>query len=123
MRSPPLALVLLSLLAGPALGQGNASPGTASQSESSEAHGEVQIGAGSTAAATTGSSGPSGAQNPTVPGSPAPFSITPRRDAFDTPGMLPIAAPRQIRCDLIGDGNARGRCEAYARRPTGGVSD
>jgi hypothetical protein len=123
MRALSLAILVSLLLAVPAVGQGNESAGTASQAESPDASCEVQIGAGSTAAVTTGSSGPSSDQNPTLPGSAAPFSITPPGDGFGRPGMLPIAAPGQARCDLIRDDNARRRCERFTRRPTGGVSD
>lgn len=116
-----LAVVLIAL---PTVGwaQGNEATTAAAQSESPAERGEVQIGAGSTAAVTTGSSGPSKSSNPALPGNAAPFSITPPQDSFHGPGMLPLHAPAQLRCDLIEDGNARKRCTAQAARPVQGGS-
>ena len=120
-RSWLLSFIVLVI---PAFGwaQGNDATTAASQSESPAERGEVQIGAGSTAAVTTGSSGPSKSSNPSLPGGTAPFSITPPQDSFHGPGMLPVREPAQLRCDLIEDGNARKRCAAQAARNAQGGS-
>jgi hypothetical protein len=118
-----MLIVMVGLLSGPVWAQGNESTTSGAQSESAAERGEVQIGAGSTAAVTTGSSGPSGAKNPTVPGSAAPFDIIPPQDAFLGPGMLPIGPPKALRCDLIADANAQRRCRTVTQGPAGGAGD
>ena len=114
-----MLIVMFGLLSGSAWSQGNVSTTSGAQSESAAERGEVQIGAGSTAAVTTGSSGPSGAKNPTVPGSAAPFDIIPPQNAFLGPSMLPIRPPKALRCDLIADANAQHRCRATTRTDGG----
>lgn len=115
-------IFLIALLAGvlvpqasPLRAQGNESTSAASQSESQQAVGEVQIGAGSTAAVTTGSSGKSSSKNPSVAPLPRRFEITPPRAGLDMPGMLAIQAPARLRCNVIEDRNARTRCGAQAK--------
>ncbi|MCZ7661048.1 MAG: hypothetical protein M5U07_26010 [Xanthobacteraceae bacterium] len=103
-----------------AAAQGNDAATAASQAGSPDTGGEVQIGAGSTSAVTTGSSGPSDAANPGLPGGTAPFDVTPPRDAFLGPRSLPIVPPRALRCDLIADANAKARCRAGAQSRQGG---
>jgi hypothetical protein len=122
MRARHLMLIIVTILfSGPARSQGNDATTPGAQSESAAERGEVQIGAGSTAAVTTGSSGPSGAKNPTVPGGAAPFDITPQQDAFLGPRMLPITPPKALRCDLIADANAQRRCRGVTRETAGGA--
>lgn len=94
--------------------QGNETTTTSAGAESPTEAGSVEIGAGSTAAVTTGSSGPESAANPRLAPLPAPFDIVPPRHPFLGPGMLPIAAPALRRCDLVADAAARRRCEAPA---------
>lgn len=98
----------------PAHAQGNESTTSTAAAESPEEAGAVQIGAGSTAAVTTGSSGPESAANPTVTPLDPPFDIAPPRHAFLGPGMLPVAAPGRPRCGVIVDDTARRMCEARA---------
>lgn len=106
-----LALLLSLPVAGSAQDAGTLSSGA----ESSQGVGEVQIGAGSTGAVTTGASGPSHAANPAIDSLPPEFDIRPPSDPFLGPGQLPINAPDRLRCDQIGAEKARARCEGKAR--------
>lgn len=106
-----LGVVLSLAVSTSAVAQGNESSSTASQAEGPQQGDAVEIGAGSTAAVTTGSSGPDSSSNPTVPPVAGSFSIRPPQDEFAGPGMLPIRAPQKLRCDLIDEANARQRCQ------------
>ena len=79
--------------------------------------GAVQVGAGSRGDVTTGSSGGRAAENPVVAPEAPGFALPPVSHPFLGPGMLEVRTPERLRCELIGDGNARRRCEAQAARP------
>lgn len=106
-------LVALALLFAPGLcwAQGNeTATSSPSGSEESAARSAVQVGAGSTSAVTTGSSGPEGSQDETVSPIAPSFSMMPQKDTFLGPGMLAIQAPDRLRCDVIADDTMRERC-------------
>jgi hypothetical protein len=89
----------------------------ATGAESPEEAGAVQAGAGSRGDVTTGSSGGRAAENPVVAPEVPGFALTPVSHPFLGPGMLEVRTPERLRCELIGDENARRRCEAKAARP------
>lgn len=112
-----LLIVLITVLAsiGSLRAQGNENVTAASPTPEASAAREVQIGAGSTAAVTTGSSGPQSSSDSAHPSGAAPFELLPRNRSFFGPGMLPIRAPSQLRCGLIEDRIAQARCESRAK--------
>lgn len=112
-----LLIVLITLLApiGSLRAQGNENVTAASPTFEASTAREVAIGAGSTAAVTTGSSGPQSSPDSALPSGAGPFDLLPRNRSFFGPGMLPIRAPAQLRCGLIEDGSARARCETRAK--------
>lgn len=115
------ACALLAALGGQALAQGQDSASSSSAPGGSQA-GVVEIGAGATTAAvTTGSSGPRPAGGGASKPEPLPlsFSLTPPQRPFLGPGMLPIAANPAKRCELIGHAAARQRCESPNPATTG----
>lgn len=120
MSRPLLAtLALLVALCGDARAQGNDST-TTSERASDRGGGAVTIGAGSTTAVTTGSSGPQSDASPGEAGSPAPFKIVPTSQAFIGPAPLPIAKPQKLLCAGIDHAPTRERCETRAKGGKGG---
>ncbi len=108
-----LAALLLFIAPSLCWAQGNEST---TSSENTEASDAVQIGAGSTSAVTTGSSGPEGPGDETVQPIAPSFSIVPGQDSFLGPGMLAIQRPDRLRCNMIADDNARERCNSRSTR-------
>lgn len=109
-----LRLAFLVLLPAGAAAQGNTTTGTGSASESRPGAGAVQIGAGSTAAVTTGSSGPESDSNPAREPRPPAFRIRPQGRSLFGPAALETQAPQALRCGVISDDAARRRCETRA---------
>ncbi len=107
----------LVLLLVPWLAHAQDSTTAATGAESPEEAGAVQVGAGSGGDVTTGSSGGRAAENPVVAPEVPGFTLTPVSHPFLGPGMLELQTPERLRCELIGDENARRRCEAKAARP------
>lgn len=76
-----------------------------------EEKGVVALGAGSTSAVTTGSSGSTSAPADTLPPIPVDMPYPPQPEgALALPGMLPITPPQQKRCDLVQHEAARQFC-------------
>ncbi len=96
-----------------AQGSTRASTGIKSPKEA----GAVQVGAGSRGDVTTGSSGGPAAENAVVAPEAPGFALAPPSHPFLGPGMLEVRTPKRLRCELIGQENARRRCEAQAARP------
>jgi hypothetical protein len=117
-------LTPIVLLAGcsVAWAQGNDSTSVSARSDEPAAN-AVQIGAGSTSAVTTGSSGPQPESTPGERGTPAPFEIRPASRAFVGPAPLPISRPDRLLCDRIDDENARRLCETRAAERAKGGRD
>lgn len=101
----------------PWLAHAQDSTSAATGTESPEESGVVQVGAGSRGDVTTGSSGGRAAENPVVAPEAPGFAIAPVPRPFLGPGLLEVRTPERLRCDLIGEENARRRCEAKAARP------
>ena len=105
----------LVLLLAAGLAHAQDTPTAATGAESPEEAGAVQAGAGSRGDVTTGSSGGRDTQNPVaVPEAPG-FALAPVSHPFLGPGLLEVRTPERLRCELIGEENARRRCEKAAR--------
>lgn len=115
-----LFCVLATLLAlvGPAFAQDQATTGP--QSQGTQQEDTVQVGAGSKGDVTPGSSGPQSDNGQGIEPLPLTFEIRPPADPFYGPGMLPLAPPGQLRCEIIGDANAKSACEGKAAGVNGG---
>ena len=81
--------------------------------------GSVQVGAGTKGDVTLGSSGPQSDAGTGVEPYPVAFDIRPAVDPFKGPGMLPVAPPEELRCEIIEAAEARSACESKAA-PLGG---
>jgi hypothetical protein len=118
---------LLVLILAPGLVLAQTSTPAASRAESQEEEGIVQVGAGTRGDVTTGTSGGRGTPNPVVTPEAAGFALTPISHPFRGPGLLEVRTPERLRCELIGDENARRRCEANeankARPDRGGTHE
>jgi len=104
------SFLILILAVGPGLAQ--TSTPAASRAESQEEEGIVQVGASTRGDVTTGTSGGRGTPNPVVTPEAPGFALTPISHPFRGPGLLEVRMPERLRCELIGDENARRRCEA-----------
>jgi hypothetical protein len=112
-----LVCCFLMLILVPWPGHAQDATTAATGTESPEELGVVQVGAGSRGDVTTGSSGGRAAQNPVVAPEAPGFALAPVSDPFLGPGPLEVRTPERRRCELIGEENARRRCEAKAARP------
>lgn len=101
--------LILILAVGPVLAQ--TSTPAASRAESQEEEGIVQVGAGTRGDVTTGTSGGRGTPNPIVAPDAPDFALAPLSHPFRGPGLLEVRTPERLRCELIGEENARRRCE------------
>jgi hypothetical protein len=107
----------LVLLLASGLGYAQDSTTAATGTESPEESGVVQVGAGSRGDVTTGSSGGRAAENPVVAPEASGFALAPVSHPFLGPGLLEVRTPERLRCELIGEENARRRCETKNARP------
>jgi hypothetical protein len=107
----------LVLLLASGLAHAQDSTTAATGTKSPKEAGAVQVGAGSRGDVTTGSSGGPAAENPVVAPEVPGFALAPASHPFLGPGLVEVWTPERLRCELIGDENARRRCEAKAARP------
>ena len=103
------SFLILILAVGPGLAQ--TSTPAASRAESQEEEGIVQVGANTRGDVTTGTSGGRGTPNPTVAPDVPGFALAPLSHPFRGPGLLEVRTPERLRCEVIGDENARRHCE------------
>ena len=102
---------LLVLIVAPGLVLAQTSAPATSRAESQEEEGIVQVGANTRGDVTTGTSGGRGTPNPTVAPDVPGFALAPLSHPFRGPGLLEVRTPERLRCEVIGDENARRYCE------------